>query len=423
MVQIIRRTPHKTTSDYAAEALGAFGESQGRASAAERLRQAQEQENKALKSTYGIDLAGITDPKVRQVAVGEALKGQRKEQEITNFRKQFGVGEESQRQAPEQQDENIPWYERQEAGEEKPWYMQEFAEEPRPKQKAPEKNKGFDFATLPDEKIAELTIMNPALGREARAAKDSILKQQNLADKATRKRQDDIRKETLPYRQELASRAEAAQRDLDAKEESLRLINTGKLDDPRVATFLEMLPGKMGLSFLSPETVQYKASLVQGYGALKNLFSGATRVKEIEILEAKIADTYYTDEQKLAVINSMARASQNDIIMAEAAQEIEAEAEEAGKPLGILDFRKKVQERTKQKSNALFDRILDEQKAISKEAENIKKMPLDFSNPEHKEIINQINKEAKSQVSNPKNLKQVEMKALEIAKKKGYHWK
>ena len=30
MVQIIRRTPHKTTSDYMAEALRAYGEGQGK---------------------------------------------------------------------------------------------------------------------------------------------------------------------------------------------------------------------------------------------------------------------------------------------------------------------------------------------------------------------------------------------------------
>jgi len=357
-----------------------------------------EEENESAKR-LGIDLSGITDPKMRQQVVAESLKGQRKEDELKKRHELLkGLFGEDKQQLTQTQ--------------EKPSELNTIDEEPK-------KKKGFKYSDITKEKRAQIALTDPQASKALEHMADVETREAREETKADERRKDKIRAETLPFRQDLAQRAEAAERDLTAKKESLELINSGKLDHPLVATFLESLPGKMGLSFLSPETVQYKASLVQGYGALKNLFAGATRVKEIEILENKIADTYLTDEQKIAVINSMSRASQNDITMAEAAQEVEQESEDSGKPLGILEFRKKIQERAKQKTDALFNRMMDEQEAIFKDAENIKKSPLDYNNPEHKKIISQIMQEAKLITKDPKK---IQAEAEKIAKKKGYHW-
>jgi hypothetical protein len=405
--------PRRTFGEEFGRNLGG-GFDKGFSEGIEKRQQSEELKvsNKALKE-YGIDVPAGLKGKDREAFLKEEFKTFGKKKRLENIENRLGLGDQEDYTSSDQTE--MPWYERPEGEEKQPWYMQEFTEEPRQKSKG--KKKGL--ADLSDEEIALLRTEEPEVGREASAAKTRKEKKDLEQIKLEAKANTEKRKETLAYRQDLAQRADVAQRDLEAKKESMELINTGKLDHPLVATFLENLPGRMGLSFLSPETVQYKASLVQGYGGLKNLFSGATRVKEIEILENKIADTYLTDEQKIAVINSMARASQQDVIKAEAAQEIEDES--GAKPLGILEFRRKVDERTKKKSDAIFNRILDEQNAIFKDAENVKKIPLDFSNEEHRPIIKQIRAEAK--LKYPNNTKKRIAEGERIAKEKGYHWK
>ncbi len=220
--------------------------------------------------------------------------------------------------------------------------------------------------------------------------------------------QKSLRAETLPLRTEIAKKGLAAKHGIQNKKQLLDIIKKGDINDPTYATLAESLPLNLGKRLLSEDTVKYKAGLVEEFGDLKNLFAGATRVKELDILQEKIADTYLTDVQKEAILNSRINALQADVILADAA----AELEEEGKNYPISTYNKKLQEKAQPKMDALFNRILDEQKFIIQDAENKKKMPLDFNNPEDKEIIQQIYKEAGGDVK----------KAEALAKKKGYHW-
>ena len=186
----------------------------------------------------------------------------------------------------------------------------------------------------------------------------------------------------------------------------MNLIRTGNLDDPTFAAIMDNLPFNLGQRMLSPETVEYRAGLVDNYADLKTLFAGATRVKEIEILEKKIADVYLTDEQKQRVLESRIEAHKADLIMAEAAEELEAE----GKAVGVLGFDKEVRKRAKPKLEALSKKVIDDQAAIIKDAENRKGIALNPKDPDDRQIAEQIMKEAGGNRT----------KARELAKKKGY---
>jgi|SRR5271166_1129977 len=264
----------------------------------------------------------------------------------------------------------------------------------------------FDPTNISDEDIARITAQDANIGRSLQHSKDVGLREKREETKLKQKKQEILRKETLPIRSQISERADSARRGIENKEKQISLIETGNINDPTYATILEALPLKFGERFLSPETVQYKAGLVQGYGDLKNIFSGATRVKEVEILEQKIPDLYLTDQQKKAILKSSIDAQKVDILREEAAAEIEAE----GKDIGVLQFRKEVEKRAKPKLDALFNKILDEQKSIIKDAENRKKIPLDPTDPEDKQIALQIMQEAGGNRT----------KARELAKKKGY---
>lgn len=367
-----------------------------------------EKENKAIKDAYGIDLSGIKDPKTRQSIITEELKGKRKgkeREEQLDLLKQF-YNKENTPSIGDQLGEGEP--------EQKPIPQENAPPEPK-KPKPLEKGR----KKWSDEEIAIAQVYNPGQAKIMQSQNDITIREEREEVKAKGKlekeernieheRVENLRKETLPFRQEIAQRAEAAQRAKESYEEQKALIDSGKLDDPSYAALLENLPFKIGQRFLSPETSEYKGALVQNFNILKNLFAGATRVKELDIVEDKIAGIYLTDTQKKAVIKSLQRAADLDIIKAEAALEIDQEK----KPMGILEYQQELNKRTKQKQSALFDRVLDEQEAIIKDAENAKKMPLNWANPEHKEIMTQIYNEA------GKNIK----KAREMAQEKGYTW-
>ncbi len=214
-----------------------------------------------------------------------------------------------------------------------------------------------------------------------------------------------MRHETLPIRTKLAEKADAALKGIQNKEQLMDLIEKGNLDDPTFAALAEALPLNLGKRLLSNDTTEYKAGLVEEFGDLRNIFQGQTRIKEIELLENKIADIYLTDDQKKAVLRSRINALKADVIRAEAAAELENRDD-----LGVLQFNKEVENKSKPKLDALFNQILDEQKAIIQNAENKKNVPLDKNDPEDKKIMQQIMKEANG---DPKE-------ALKLAKQKGY---
>lgn len=226
--------------------------------------------------------------------------------------------------------------------------------------------------------------------------------------KSTEAKDIALREETLPLKKEITDKAIAAREGIQNKKHLLDLIKTGNIDDPTFATLALSLPLNLGKRLLSPDTIEYKSGLIEEYGDLRNLFKGNTRVKEIELLEEKTADVYLTDRQKEAILNSRINSLQGDIILAEVAAEMEAE----GKNYPLLTYQKELDKRAKPRMDALFNRILDEHQAVIKDAENKKKMPLDIKNPEDKEIIQQIFKEAGNDAK----------KAEALAKKKGYHW-
>lgn len=262
----------------------------------------------------------------------------------------------------------------------------------------------LDPEKFSDEEIAQVTIIDPNLGKSLQHSKDVALRERREEMKSKEKKIENLRKETLPIRQEIFERADTARRGIENKQKQLQLIDTGNINDPTYATLLESLPLHFGQRFLSPETVEYKAGLVQGYGDLKNIFSGATRVKEVEILEQKIADLYLTDQQKKSILRSAIDTQKADLIREEAASELE------DRPLSLLQYRKEVEKLAKPKLDSLFNKIIDAQKSIIKDAENRKNIPLSDSDPEDQQIIDQILDEAGGDWR----------KAEKIAKKKGY---
>lgn len=265
----------------------------------------------------------------------------------------------------------------------------------------PQSNAALNFKSLSEDQLSALLGI-PGLSAGAK---------EELTSRRDDRKEDraDIRaakKETLPLKQEIINRANASRESIRNKNHLIGLIDSGKLDDPTFAIFAENLPLGIGKRMLSPETVEYKGGLVDEFADLKNIFKGATRVKEVEIYENKLADLYLNDTQKKAILKSRINTAKVDLIREEAA----AKVEENHPNISALQFSKKVDELAQPKINELFNSIWDEQKHVLDQAENRKNIPLDFDDPDDKQILEQILKEAGGN----------RVKAREIAKKKGY---
>lgn len=359
-------------SNSAVSQIGAFLGQQKAQEALQKQQLAQmQQENKAFPG-----LSGLTDPKMRQVALGEMLKQSGKEkilgQKQDFLNKLFGGNQESD------VTEGLP-----------------------------QTNvKKFDPSTISDEDIVKAASIDPTLERALRAAKDTALKEKRHTEDTQLQKDEKRRAETIPMKQKIAEDAQSAVQSIQNKEKQLEMVESGELNDPTFATVMDMLPGKLGRRFLSPKTVEYKASLVDEYKDLRAIFQGQTRVKEIELLEDKIADTYYTDDQKKAIIKARIAAADSAVIKAEVAAEIDQESPN----LGILEFTKELNKRMKERLQTTSNQVIDMLKNVQNEADVMKSRPLDVGNPQDAQIMKQILEEAGGDVS----------KAYKLAAKKGY---
>jgi len=237
---------------------------------------------------------------------------------------------------------------------------------------------------------------------EIRRLQDLEFKKGQAGDKKTAA----LRAETMPIRKEIAEKANAATQGIQNKKQLLEVVRSGNIDDPTYAIIAQALPLRLGERMLSRESVQYRGGIIDEFKDLRTIFQGQTRMKEIDLLEDKVAGLYLTDEQKEALLNSRINALQADVIKGEVA----AELEEEGDFGGALQFQKKVNERSKSRMKDLFNMVLDEQKSIIQNAENKKKIPLNANDPDDIEIIDQILEEAGG------NWREAE----KLAKKRGY---
>lgn len=266
-----------------------------------------------------------------------------------------------------------------------------------------------DFSNLPVSQMSnreQLITLSGHPDKEVSEPAKARLKE--LQKQETENRADirELRKEVAPLKQNIIQRADIARTSISNKNHLLQVIDKGNLDDPTYAIFAEQLPFNLGKRLLSEDTVEYKGALVDEYNDMKNVFKGATRVKEVEIYEDKLADLYLTDDQKKAVLKSRIKTLQIDIIREDAAAEIEVKYPN----LSALQFNKKVDELTQEKMNSLFNYTWEDQKFVIDQAENMKKIPLTMDDPDSKQIFKQLLQESGGDLD----------KAKKLAQKKGY---
>lgn len=351
-----------------------------------------DQEQHQKRETEALEKMGLGDlsklpPELKKIAFAEIQKGIQK-QTLQNQREQYAnqiISKGQEGTNPSQQIQQQP------------------VNNATSQENFPEK--GLPYT---NEEIIKATVADPS-GRLAQQmrAQNEIIEKRNLENRKLKERKgESVRNETLPYKLDISQKADAAKQGIRNKEGLLDIIKKGDIDDPTYATIADIIPFNLGQRLLSNDTVEYRSGLIDEYKDLRNIFQGQTRVKEIELLEKKIPDLYLTNSQKETILKSRINALQADVIR----EEVASEMEEEGLNLPILQYKKELNRRLQPRITALSDRIIDENNAVIKDAENRKKIPLRADDPEGQEIIDQILKEVGG---DPK-------KAAQRAKKLGY---
>lgn len=225
-----------------------------------------------------------------------------------------------------------------------------------------QKLQGFASKDLSDLDIAKATVADQGLGRTLQHGKDVGLREEREREALEYRKGQDVskeearqtteaQKETLKIRQEFADKAKFARQLLESKKSLVGLLNKGNIDSPFKVYASSLLPGAIGNALLSADTLTYKAGLFDEFGVLRQMFPGATRTKELVLLEDKLATLDKNDEAKEEILATSAKKLERDVILADAARKVEKQHPKAR----LLDFEERVYEEAKPKLDVLYD--------------------------------------------------------------------
>lgn len=186
--------------------------------------------------------------------------------------------------------------------------------------------------------------------------KPGLLNQRNKEKQLFEQKRQAGLKDTSKYREQLSSEANAAHKSIQNKENLIKLIKKGNLDNPIVAGIAKFLPQGFRESILSNDSLKYEAGLFEEFGVLKAMFPGAIRTAEINLLEPKLASLYKNDEAKMGILEAAIEAANVPIIKAKYAAEVEREAPHLSK----LAFQDEVEKRAAPELQELWDKIEDD---------------------------------------------------------------
>jgi len=322
-----------------AESLGNFAqEFMQRKQAMSQLRS----ENEAIKQQIGIDLTGINDPKQRQMLTQSALEFRNKfaEQENKyNLRKRLIDEIQDRRQSQHSPDEVNDAIDKA---------SQQLGMDSTPEDIDWVRNQ-IEGGQQEEDPFKEAELY-------AAAGEPNLSQVAKERAKSALKKTENAKKETLPLRKEYADKAKYASQGIENKKYASSLLKKGDIDNPEKVYFASLLPGAIGNKLLSDDTHLYKAGLFEEFGVLKNMFPGQIRVKEIELLEDKLATLDKSHSAKQKILDIGAKKLERDLILAKTARKVEKKYPEAS----YLEFQQLVQEQSQPELDKLFDEIVND---------------------------------------------------------------
>jgi hypothetical protein len=376
MVQVIQRSRYKEDRPSIAESFfGAFGES-AKKGIEEHQQKAKNMaalkpENEQILKQTGIDLSGITDPKLRQTYVAAALQG-----ENAKDLEKLKLGQKKKEQ--EANEELVESIAQQRGIDLTPQQKKSYAKNPSlfaqvskpPKEpQGTQASKPIDAGQLKimDEvesspewetaSIPQKTSMMQRAGvskENTKSRVDTIIEDKKIdaenkkatakTDAANRKEELQFHKESEEYEKELAKGNKSAEHQLNAikdVEKALKSKKTSPTSLANIFSFFGKTGKKLADSILTEDQATIAASVPAFLEGRKELFGVRLSDADLAILEDKLPSMGKSQEANKAILKIMKKYSQGSQLRYKIANEIKSK----NKGLRPLGFSNRVEER------------------------------------------------------------------------------
>lgn len=252
------------------------------------------EENEAAKQ-LGINLSGISDPKMRQQIIMSSLQGQNLQN--TELLKQ--QGKRSQQQ--EKMDYLSRLFE--------PNKSQGQGESQGMQQGQPGQSRGFDVSQLSDEDIAEANAMDPNMGRALSHAKDVALRENRennrlLKEEKRHEEELDYRsfKDNKDYIEKVLTGLENYKRDKIVLDQMQKITNKGTLPKPMGVSLLNKLGIPLGV-LENPDAEQFDKLSTELVKNIQGTFGSRILQSEVQLFMRSIPTLMNSAEGQKKLIN------------------------------------------------------------------------------------------------------------------------
>ncbi len=348
MVQIIDENRKRTTAEKFSNAVGTGIEAFEKIKNKTEQKKLLKEENDAAKK-LGVDLTGIVDPKMRQQIMVESLKGINKNK---LFKEQMKLFDENENE-PENKitnEDQLP-----------------FSKD---KDNVDQSKKTSNKKPYPENKIAKMSIINPALAREMRAANDAVTQQQKLElgqQKEQTRKSERIDEQTKKFDETLNDQATAADKKNRALERQMKLVDKVGWYDRMVSVAFGNTP--MGNLLKSDNAVELDANTLPQMEGQRAILGGILSDSDIRLLMQKIVTSDKSPEANKRIAKSMTM--ENNLMIAKKRIGDEIKAKNDGlRPANYeAEIEKVYNERYGKDIQDMFDSIMslpDDEKKISK---------------------------------------------------------
>jgi len=357
MIQVLRPSERpKSPSEAFLEGIGAgIGPAVGKFFSDRSQRQEATQRNEALKKLTGMDMSGIP-PEMQQAYALELLKqGGASKQQAADLEKALQLqrlkDEASREKRLQQQDLLSGMFGggKPESSQQRLGLGQAQADiqgqehEMDLTSNAPQTQIGP--AAWSDEAIARVTVENPALGREMRAAKDAAIKENIQTKKMQREdianqRKEDIEfhKETQKFDEDLIKQTHIAKKQRETVKDlrkNIKNIKPGSVAN--IFKGLGPLGNKVAEAYLSKDEAALQASIPQLLEGWKEIFGVRLSDADLQLLQDKLPSIGKSPEANEAIFKILEKYADMTTLRGEIARNIK-KSNKGIRPLGYADM-------------------------------------------------------------------------------------
>ncbi len=373
MVQIIEENRRPTASENFGRAFSGISSALAQHFSQKKQEKAQQmqmqQENEAARQ-MGIDLSGITDPKMRQQAMASMLQGQN-QQQLEQLRQQRPQKPLTDLQLSQKAlaDERLNALQSEQSH-----FNQIMGNETKQSEQqmqigeSAQESLGSPLSKISEDKLSQLAAFKGqpgkkgVMGNAAQAELDKR-KQSNIQD---RKEELSFHKESAKYDEDLQKHTKIAKNQADTIKNIRKAVASGNIKPSSWANIFKGMGdigNKISNALLSGDEATLLASIPSLLEGWKEVFGVRLSDADLKVLQDKLPDIGKTPEANNAIMKIMEKYSDMTLLRSQIGRDIKKQ-NKGIRPLGYVD---RIEER--------FDEMVSPVRVVSPKTGNIIEIP------------------------------------------------